>query len=122
MLSTGLSTGLSVAAVLGSVFAVYLSWTAVRIAARGCAAAVSVQKLTKIEAELTETHELIEGLRESLHKMRSRAGMQRLRAERQAAEDDALPDSKVDPAGYKRAIRARLVSAGKFNGKFHQGS
>jgi hypothetical protein len=122
MLSTGLCTVSAGIALLLAVFAVFLSWKAVRIAVAGSAASVAVQKLTRIEADLTDTHELIDGLRESLHKMRSRAGMQRLRDERQVERDALPPDSLTDPAGYKRAIRAKLVTQGKLNGKFHSGS
>jgi len=119
MLSTGLSTVLSVGALIAAAFAVYLSCVAMRFAARGSASSVSVQKLTKIEAELTETHELIDGLREALHKMRSRAGMKRLRDEREAEQAALPPDAGRDPDGYKRAIRAKLASEGRLNGKFH---
>jgi len=115
MLSTGLSTALTIASLILSALAVYLSWAACRIAASGSASSVSVQKLTKLEGELTETHDLIEGLRESLHKMRSRSGMQRLRAER----DNAMPDARTDPDGYKRAQRARILATGRLNAKFH---
>jgi len=117
MLSTGLSTVLIIASLILSALAVYLSWAACRIAASGSASSVSVQKLTKLEGELTETHDLIEGLRESLHKMRSRAGMQRLRAER----ENEMPDPVRDPAGFKRAQRAKMAAEGKLNARYHTG-
>jgi hypothetical protein len=117
LLSTGLATGLSTIACLVSILAAYFAFQALKSAARGSARSVSIQKLTALEADLTETHQLIETLRDSLHKMRSREGMKRLRKERA----DAIPDAQSDPGAYKRHLRAQLTTAGKLNGRYHLG-
>ena len=118
LLSTGLLTGLCTVALLVSILAAYFASRALKFAAQGSARSVSIQKLTALEADLTETHQLIETLRDSLHKMRSRDGMKRLRKERA----DAIPDPVADPAGYKQHVRAQLAGAGKLNGRFHLGA
>lgn len=116
-LLTGLCTVLSTIAVMVSILAVYFSSKALKVAAKGSAKSVSIQKLAMIEADLSETHQLIETLRDSLHKMRSRDGMKRLRAERAA-----VPDATTNPEAYKQHLRAQLTQAGRLNGKFHLGA
>ena len=64
-------------------------------------------KLSKIETELTEHADSIEALHESLRKLRSRVGMRENRAAK-GTTDGQIPDSKTDPAGYKRAMRLKL--------------
>lgn len=118
MLSTALPTILASLACLVSILAAVFAYKAVGIAARGSASSVSVQKLTQIETDLTDTHDMIDGLQTALRKMRARKGMQETRARRA----DAIPDPQTDPTGYKTAMRARLAAQGRLNGKFHTGS
>ena len=106
--------GLAVSLICSAV-AVLFSIRACSIAATGCARSVSLQKLATIEADLTETHQLIESLRASLHRMRSRDASTKRNLEPKG------PDPS-DPVAYKRALRAQLSSAGKLNGRFHLGA
>jgi len=95
---------LALASLICSVVAVLLSLRAAWYAARYSAASVSVQQLARIETELTDTRDLIESLRKSLHKMRSRRRMQELRE-----DDDAPP---ADREGLKRQLRAKVGLTG----------
>ena len=104
-----------VASVILSAVAVLFSLKACGIAARGCVRSVSLQKLATLEADLTETHQLIESIRASLHRMRSRDA---------ATKRNLVPKGPdlSDPVAYKRALRAQLQSQGKLNGRFHLGT
>jgi len=65
-----------------------------------------IKKLTKIECELTEHEDSISALHKSLRKLRSRVSMRENRS--RSSSDGEIPDSKTDPAGYKRYMRNKL--------------
>lgn len=70
-------------------------------------ASVSLKRMSKLEAEMTDIVDSVASIHESLRKLRSRVGMRKVRADRENAAD-VIPDSKTDPAGYKRHMRLQL--------------
>jgi len=69
--------------------------------------APGIKKLTEIECELTEHEDSISALHKSLRKLRSRVSMRENRS-RSSSDGETVPDSKTDPAGYKRYMRNKL--------------
>lgn len=74
----------------------------------------SLAEIARISADLTELHDAYSALLSSHKKLRSRVGMREVRERRKngadAPTDGDLPDPRVDPEGWKRAMRLRLRS------------
>lgn len=68
---------------------------------------LSLSKLAEIETQLTELTDAYDALLASHKKLRSRIGMRAHRAGK-GTTDGGIPDSRDDPAGYKRAMRLKL--------------
>lgn len=110
-----LSTILAGVAALIGVAAFATACKSVKFAKNACdyceqnnKASVSLRKMTALEVEMTEITDSVSSLHTSLHKLRSRIGMRDLAKRREAEQSDALPDSTVDPEGWKREMRKRL--------------
>lgn len=71
--------------------------------------AISLKKMADVESSLTELTDAYESLLASHKKLRSRIGMRAVREKRNGADPEGIPDPKVDPAGYKRAMRLKLA-------------
>ena len=99
--------GLSVLALFISILSMSASVRAFRQASIRNLRLTSVKRVTAIEAELTEIVDSISALHDTLKKLRSRISMRNLRA-KQSGDGDDIPDSRVDPDGWKRAMRLRL--------------
>jgi hypothetical protein len=70
-----------------------------------------MKRITTIEAELAINDDRVESLHLSLKKLHSRAGMREVREKRGRGDDD-IPDSREDPEGWKRAMRAKYGLTG----------
>lgn len=70
---------------------------------------VTLKRIAELETEMTECTDAVVAYGASLKKLRSRVGMRKVREE--AA--DAIPDSTVDPEGYKRAMRLKILPVKK---------
>lgn len=66
-----------------------------------------LKQLTEHEATLTDHQDLIASLNSTMKTLRSRIGMRELRA-RKTNSGSEIPDSKEDPEGWKRYMRAKL--------------
>jgi len=112
-LSTELFTALvSFCALLLAVMAIYAAFSGRRdIAATAHyiqtqnKRSLSLKKMAEVEATLSELTDAYDALLTSHKKLRSRIGM---RANRQDKKENEIPDSKTDPAAYKRAMRLKL--------------
>jgi hypothetical protein len=71
------------------------------------ARSLTLAKMAHVEAALTELTDAYDALLDSHKKLRARIGMRKVRADRKENGSD-VPDSTVDPAGYKRAMRLKL--------------
>ena len=121
MLSTGLLEILAITAVIVSVLAAIAAIFAARNSQVACDYARSIHKwmqdnnkrsialkqLAELQLEVTDHDDLIRQMYDGLKKLRSRAGMRELR-EKRKVDDSDLPDPKVDPEGWKKAMRLRL--------------
>ena len=72
---------------------------------------LTLSKLAEIETQLTELTDSYAALLTSHKKLRARIGMRAGRASAGNSEGQ-IPDSRTDPAGFKRAMRLKL-GAGK---------
>lgn len=118
-----LSTILAGIGALIAVAAWATAYKAVRYASDACEhceknneASVSLRQMTALQVEMTEITDSVKSLHTSLHKLRSRIGMRDLAKRREGEQIDALPDSKLDPEGWKREMRKRLHQ-GKLDGR-----
>lgn len=68
---------------------------------------LTLAKITEIETTLTELQDSYDALMTSHKKLRSRIGMRANRAANGSSEG-GIPDARVDPAGYKKAMRLKL--------------
>jgi len=66
-----------------------------------------LKQLTDHEVTLTDHSDSLHSLHSTLKKLRSRIGMRELNARRRDNNSD-IPDSKEDPEGWKRYMRAKL--------------
>jgi hypothetical protein len=70
------------------------------------------RRVQTLEIALAELHDAYELLLASHKRLRSRTGMREYRAR----QDEDIPDSRVDPTGWKRAMRARQLNGKKSEG------
>lgn len=106
MLSTELSTIFVLAALALSLIALYISIAAVRFVRYNSSESLSLSKMAKVEASLTELTDSYDALLTSHKKLRSRIGMRKHRGNGEAKDDE--PDSRTDPAAWKRWARLQL--------------
>ena len=66
-----------------------------------------IAKLTEFEAEMTMHADLINALRESMKKLRSRIHMRNLNTDNAGS---GVPDPNKDPAAWKAYMNAQLVN------------
>ena len=74
------------------------------------AKSVSMKKMADVQCSLSELTDSYTALLDSHKKLRSRIGMRAVRETEAVAtaQTDVLPDSRVDPDGYKRIMRRRM--------------
>lgn len=112
MLSTQLFTiGLSISALLVAILAVYVAFRAQNYCYRNSAAKLSSKALTDLQVAVTENADSLTALHESLRKLRAKITMRQHRVNGKTPAGD-IPDSRVDPDGYKRAMRLKLRQSG----------
>lgn len=68
--------------------------------------AAVLKRMTELESELTLHADLIDGVRKSMHKLRSRIHMRNLNSN----AHDGPPDPEKDPAGWKQYMNAQLAT------------
>ena len=71
-----------------------------------------LHKLAEFESEMTMHADLINALRDSMKKLRSRIHMRNLNSEK-ATGADGYPDPEKDPEGWKRAMNQALLQTGE---------
>jgi len=71
-----------------------------------------IAKLTEFEAEMTMHADLINALRDSMKKLRSRIHMRNLNTDRPS---DGPPDPNKDPQAWKAYMNAQLVNGERSN-------
>lgn len=104
----GIGTLIAVAAWSTAYDAARLSRKALDYCINNNKTSTSLKKMTELEVEMTEITDSVKSIHTSLHKLRSRIGMRDLAKRREEEQIDALPDSKLDPEGWKREMRKRL--------------
>lgn len=112
-----ISTYLAAFAVLLALAALVVAAQAVKYA-RDCTQwielnnkqSLELKKLMEIETELTMHADLIEGVRKSMHKLRSRIHMRNVNAGNDAT---GAPDPDKDPQGWKRYMNEQLTTGAK---------
>ena len=121
MLSTSLLEILAITAVIVSVLAAVAAIRSARSSQVACDYAraihewmddnskrsIGLKKIAELQLAVTDHADLISGLYDGLKKLRSRSGMRELREKRKVDGSD-LPDPKLDPEGWKKAMRLRL--------------
>lgn len=98
---------------LSLLFSLYAVW----FAHANSAASLSLRKLSKLEAELTEVADSTSTLHETLGKLRSRIGMRELRAKRKNGAEEPVFDMTTE-AGRTQArlhLEAELAKSGRLH-------
>ena len=100
-----LSTILSGFALLIALIAVSMAIYAVGVTREKSVRSISLRRMSKLEAEMTDIVDALATVRESMHKMRSRQNMKRLR------NGDALDtDEPTEPEAWYRWARAKHLA------------
>jgi len=77
---------------------------------------VALKEIAEMQLTLTDHADLLHQITAGIKKLRSRAGMRELR-EKRSLDGSDLPDPKLNPEEWKRAMRLRLHNQGTANGK-----
>jgi hypothetical protein len=108
-----------------SAFALFFSIIACVVAVRGSVMSISLRKITRIQAELTDQADSLASLHEMLRTLRSRIGMRELRARRKGAKNepeqpeyDMTTEAGRTQARY--ALEAELARDGRLHSRAHQ--
>ena len=76
------------------------------------ARSVTMARMAEVEVALTDLTDAYDALLASHKKLRSRIGMRKVREKRENGAESDMPDPRIDPSGYKRAIRLKLRESG----------
>lgn len=114
MIITAVTVGIAVLALIFSIYSVWFAWS-------NSAANLSLRKLSKLEAELTELADSTTRLHEMLGKLRSRIGMRELRARRKNGADRPEYDMTTEAGRTlaRRDLEADLAKSGRLNPRTH---
>lgn len=126
MFSTETLITVAIAALLFSGIALYIAAQAVQTAnaamqyAQDCTEWMQkwneksqvLHKLAEFESEMTMHADLINALRDSMKKLRSRIHMRNLNSGGKTTPD-GFPDPDKDPEGWKKAMNAALMQTGE---------
>lgn len=92
-----------------SMAALVFSFFAVRFTKKKNARSLSLARMTKLEAEMTEVLDALQAVRASMHKLRSRVGM-RERREREKNGHDWETGEPSDPEEWYRWARRKYIT------------
>lgn len=106
-LSTVLSTIIASVALVCSLTAVVLGYVAIRITQVRSVRSISLRRMAKLEGEMTDTIDALHAVRESMHKMRSRQNMQKLRSNGKVEHN--ADDEPTDPEEWHRWATAKYL-------------
>lgn len=115
---------LSAIALLFSTVALFLAYNAAKNAmasAEYCALQNKRSKMVRLEAELTDMTDSIQGIRESMHKLRSRIGMREYRDRQKEPEKPAHDPNSPEGRDAERAeLEKELQDKGMLHSRVHQ--
>lgn len=97
---------MSALALICAVGAFVFALVAVRITTEKNARSLSLKRMTKLEAEMTDIADALQAVRESMHKLRSRTNMRNLRAN--GKSDDSGEPS--DPEQWRVWARRQFIT------------
>lgn len=105
-----------------AVMALILAYIALRVAFYRTGSHATAAKFAELEAEMTDQASAIDGVRLAMTKIRARLNAQnkRKRDRAEADEEEFDLNSEAGRTAARRALEARLASAGKLNSRSHR--
>jgi hypothetical protein len=117
---------MSILALSLAILALIFSFFACYFCIRYSAASVSMRKLSKMQAEMTDFADSLTSLHEMLTRLRSRIGMRELRKRRkngatgQSADEDVDLTTEAGRTIARQRLEAELAASGRLNSRTHR--
>jgi hypothetical protein len=116
-----LTLSLAICALLLALFAVFLAYSAYRVALYRTGSHATAAKFAELEAELTDQASAIDGVRLAMTKIRARLNAQGRRSEKSRQNGSGLDPNSPEGRDAERAeLEKELALAGKLSPTIHQ--